>query len=88
MGLTNREFYRSERVFKGRPACRVVYRQTRPDWKHYPARDTVAPDPILDLLVARQWVVKAPHDPAVQQRYGELLQRVVSPVCTLPGGAA
>lgn len=79
------EFYGSERVHKGRPRYRTVYRQWRPDWKHYPVRDAVAPDPILNLLAARQSARLRPCDPEVQQRYGELLQLVVSPAF-LPDG--
>lgn len=68
----------SLRTAKGRPS--VVYRQWRPDWRHHPMVDTTAPDPILDLMAARSWAIAKPCDPATQQRYGELLQRVVSPV--------
>lgn len=74
------EWYRAERVMKGRPKWRVTTTQPRPDWKHYPVRETVAPDPILDLKTARSWAIDKPFDPATQQRYGEVRQRVVSPV--------
>lgn len=80
LDATELAYRKAERIAKGRPACRVIYRQPRNDWRHHPVRDEVAPDPILVLYVARDWARRCRGDLAVQQRYGELLQRVVSPV--------
>lgn len=80
LDATELAYRKAERIAKGRPAYRINYTQPRPDWKHYPVRPTVAPDPILNLLAARKCARMRPSDPAVQQRYGEMLQRVVSPV--------
>lgn len=74
----------AERVAKGRPAFRHVWLQVRRDRDRYPHRETLSPDPILDLFVAREWARLKPCDPFTQQRYGEIRQRVVSPVF-LPG---
>lgn len=38
------------------------------------------PDPILDLWTVRSIALEQKANPAAQQRYGELLQRVVSPL--------
>lgn len=84
LDATELAYRKAERIAKGRKACRTVYTQPRPDWKHYPVRPTVAPDPILNLLAARKCARMLPGDLGVQQRYGELLQTVVSPV-HLPG---
>lgn len=68
------------RLEKGRPVPRVVTRQWRPDWKHYPLHDSVAPDPILNLLALRSAATQRRFNPRAATAYGELRQRVVSPL--------
>lgn len=80
------EIRAAERVSKGRPPFRRLTLQVRRDRDRYPQRETVSPDPILDLYVARDNARYKPCDPFTQQRYGEIRQRVVSPVF-LPGAS-
>ena len=65
------------RELRGRPRFRTMTRQYDHSQRSLMAA-TVAPDPILDLYVARSnWRSSS----ATAQRYGEIRQRVVSPVC-------
>lgn len=75
------EVARANRVRKGLPPFKTLVRQKRRDSDRYPECWTQRPDPILDLHAVRDRVLRAPWEPANQQRYGELLQTVVSPVC-------
>lgn len=68
------------RIAKGRPRYRTLYTQ-----HHYRDgqiakidRDVIAPDPILGLHGARIWALTG--EPRANVRYGELVQRVVSPL--------
>lgn len=73
-------FYRTERIRKGRPATRIVYRQYDIT-AHAPAPPSVVWDPILALHAARS---RARFVPEGALRYGEIRARALSPEGKLP----